>query len=246
MGAGDRLAWGGVAGSTRHFGGAGMELLLWGCSSPAPFGPLHGPLGTAEVEPSSRAGDSGATGSDGCGRGRQCCPSAGDTPGRRDSGGDRGARTHLPEAVGRFLRGRCRLVVGARHGCGRQSGRWAAVGQTPASCTAGRREARGWAGQPGPPAHGTSIRLSGQGWGQCPTQLQPTDPSSAHTCHPLGATQTPRAAVLGENCGSSAAGLSSQGPAQHRLSLRVPVGPVAVAGLGRGMRCPKKFSLHST
>lgn len=240
MGAGDRLASGGDGGSTGHFGGAGMELLLWGCSSPAPFGPLHGPLGTAEVEPPAGPGTPEPWGRAGCGR-AALSPSPGDTPGRRDSGGRRGARTHLPEAVGRFLRGRCRLVVGARHGCGCQCGRWAAVGQTPASCTVGRHG--GEQGNPGPPARGTSIRLRGQGRGRRLIQPRPTDPSRGH---PLGAIQPPE--LL---CWERAAGAALRvSPARTRLSTACPrVSPWGQwlrQGWGGGMRCPKKFSLHST
>lgn len=70
-----------------------------------------------------------------------------------DAAGTRGvAGAHLPEAVGRFLGGRRRLVVGTRHGSrgglGRRCGRSVALGQAAASCTGGSRGVGGGSQQP--------------------------------------------------------------------------------------------------
>lgn len=169
-----------VQGWSFCFGAAPAQLLLV---------PSMAPWGQPRSSPPAEPGTAEPRGSNGCGRGRQRCPSAGDTPGCRDSGWGRGARTHLPEAVGRFLRGRCRLVVGARHGCGRQCGRWAAVGQTPASCTAGRPEARGWAGQPWPSCPWDKHPAEGTGMGTMPNSTATHRPFqcphvSPTQCHP--------------------------------------------------------------
>lgn len=83
------------------------------------------------------------------------------------------------------------MAAGVSAGAGRLWGR------PPPHALRGDQRHGGGQGSPGPPAHGTSIRLRGQGWGQCPIQLQPTDPSSAHTCHPLSATQTPQSCCAG-------------------------------------------------
>lgn len=148
------------------------------------------------------------------------------------------AGTHLPEAVGCFLGGRCRLVVGTRHGSlrclGRQSKRWGFPGQTPASCTEGTGEGS-HGGCRGPPfLLPTALWDKHPGGGDrhgdsaCPSS-GPTDSSSAH--HPLGAIQTPpEPEVLGGNLGEQHNGRS---PARAWLST----GSFWARGRGRVRGC---------
>lgn len=135
-----------------------------------------------------------------------------------DTAGTRGvAGAHLPEAVGRFLGGRRRLVVGTRHGSrgglGRRCGRSVALGQAAASCTGGSKRvggggvtaaSQGRAETPNPTPshptaspshphphalrhHGASTQLQGMGRGTEPFQL----PSCAPHIPPHGAMQNP-------------------------------------------------------
>lgn len=133
------------------------------------------------------------------------------------------AGTHLPEAVGCFLGGRGRLVVGTRHGSrrclGRQSRRWGFPGQTPASCTEGTGEGS-HGGCRGPPFllltavwhkhRGTGDRHGDSAHSSSGT----TDSSGAH--HLLAAIQRPlEAEVLGGNHREQHSGCS---PARAWLS----------------------------
>lgn len=141
------------------------------------------------------------------------------------------ARTHLPEAVGCFLRGRCRLVVGTRHGSrrclGGQCGRWVALGQTPTSCTEGRRGGSHGGTSKGPPSllptalqdkplvagDGDRDRDGDVDGDGVHSSSGPQIPPVPTMCHPLGVIQAPpEVTVLGERItGSSTVGSSPAG-----------------------------------
>lgn len=133
-----------------------------------------------------------------------------------DAAGTRGvAGAHLPEAVGRFLGGRRRLVVGTRHGSrgglGRRCGRSVALGQAAASCTGGSRGVGGAhssltgpsrdpqhylipshcipvpSPSPCPAAPGASTQLQGTRRGQSRSSSPPVPPTSP----PQGAMHNP-------------------------------------------------------
>lgn len=151
---------------------------------------------------------------------------------RGDNGGVAGA--HLPEAVGRFLGGRCRLVVGTRHGSrgglGRRCGRSVALGQAAASCTGGSRGVRGGQqprrAEQRPPTlshptplhphphplrrHRVSTQLQGTGRGTEPFRL----PSCAPRKPPQGAMQNPDPPQASKPCSSPRVSYATSGQAE--------------------------------